>query len=98
MIFIAQGVEGREIHLPMSTVYGEHSMSCSRVLKWHKHPTAQISPCDFHIFGESKKDIRERRFASNEDECERVKNWFGRITTSFFKLSMYKQFWRLLLR
>lgn len=32
----AEGVGGREVHHRMSAVYGEHSMSCSRVLEWHK--------------------------------------------------------------
>ncbi|KAJ4444770.1 hypothetical protein ANN_06567 [Periplaneta americana] len=29
-------VGGLEIHHCMSAVYGEHSMSCFRVLEWHK--------------------------------------------------------------
>ncbi|KAJ4446275.1 hypothetical protein ANN_12969 [Periplaneta americana] len=32
----AEEVEGREIHRLMSAVYGEHSMSCLRVLELHK--------------------------------------------------------------
>jgi hypothetical protein len=32
----AEGVGGREIHHRMSVVYGEHSMSRSHVLAWHK--------------------------------------------------------------
>ncbi|KAJ4451555.1 hypothetical protein ANN_03021 [Periplaneta americana] len=32
----AGGVGGREIHCCMSAVYGKHSMSCLRVLEWHK--------------------------------------------------------------
>jgi hypothetical protein len=31
-----EGVGGREIHQCMSVVYGEHSMSHSRVLAWRK--------------------------------------------------------------
>ena len=31
------------------------------------------SPCDFHIFGDLKKDIRGRRFHSDEDVQEWVR-------------------------
>ena len=85
----AEEVEGRETHRRMSAVYCKHSMSCSRVLEWHKrfregraslqddaqHPPyiRDLSPCDFYIFAELKKDIPGHRFASEDDVCDRVK-------------------------
>ena len=42
-------------------------------------------PMRFSQFAELKKDIRERRFASDEDVYDWVKNRFGRHFTSFFK-------------
>ncbi|KAJ4443870.1 hypothetical protein ANN_05657 [Periplaneta americana] len=35
-----------------------------------------LSPCDFYIFGELKKDIRGLCFVTDEDVCDWVKNWF----------------------
>ena len=86
----AEGVEGREIHYRITAVYGEHSMSCSCVLEWHKrfwedrvslqddskHPphSPDLSSCDFHISGELKKDIRGHGFVSNENVYDWVKN------------------------
>jgi hypothetical protein len=35
-LFTAEGVGRREIHHLMSAVYGEHSMSRSGVMAWHK--------------------------------------------------------------
>ncbi|KAJ4435076.1 hypothetical protein ANN_23651 [Periplaneta americana] len=32
----AEGIGEREIHRRISAIYGEHSMSCSHVLEWHK--------------------------------------------------------------
>jgi histone-lysine N-methyltransferase SETMAR len=52
-----------------------------------QHPpySPDLSPCDFHIFGDLKRDIRGHRFASDEDVCGWVKMWFRRQPTSFFK-------------
>jgi hypothetical protein len=44
-----------------------------------------LPPCDFHIFGDLKRDIRGHRFASDEDVCGWVKMWFRGQPTSFFK-------------
>ena len=87
--FTVDGV-GQEIHRRMSAVYGKHSMSCSRVLEWHKrfhmgcvslqddaqHPpySPDLFPCDFHIFEEL---VCGHHFASGQ-----VKNSFGRQPTS----------------
>ena len=43
------------------------------------------SPCDLHIFGDLKKDIRERRFHSDEEMQEWVRLWIRQRPTSFYK-------------
>ncbi|PNF40213.1 hypothetical protein B7P43_G08284 [Cryptotermes secundus] len=50
-----------------------------------QHPpySPDLSPCDFHFFGDLKGDIRGHRFASDEDVCGWVKLWFRRQPTSF---------------
>ncbi|PNF38204.1 hypothetical protein B7P43_G13464 [Cryptotermes secundus] len=57
------------------------------------HPpySPDLSPCDFHIFGGLKRDIRGHRFASDEDVCGWVKMWFRRQPTSFFKDRLISQ-------
>ncbi|KAG8234562.1 hypothetical protein J437_LFUL014491 [Ladona fulva] len=42
-----------------------------------QHPlySPDHSPCDFHIFGDLKKDIRGRRFHSDEEVQEWVRLW-----------------------
>jgi histone-lysine N-methyltransferase SETMAR len=52
-----------------------------------QHPpySPDLSPCDCHIFGDLKRDIRGHRFASDEDVCDWVKIWFRGQPTSFFK-------------
>ena len=90
----AEGLGGREINRRTSVIDGERRISCSHVLEWYKrfregcmslqdgaqHPpyNPDISPCDFHMFGELKKGIRGHSFASYEDVCNWVNNWFGR--------------------
>ncbi|KAJ4446274.1 Cytohesin-1 [Periplaneta americana] len=44
-----------------------------------------LSPCDFHIFVELKKDIHGLHFALDEDVCDWVKNWLDRQPKSFLK-------------
>ena len=44
-----------------------------------------LSPCNFHIFGDRKRHIHGHRFASDEDVCGWVKMRFRRQPTSFFK-------------
>ena len=48
-------------------------------------PTAQIFSGDFHIFGELKKDIRGRRFHSDEEVQEWVRLRIHQRPTSFNK-------------
>ena len=52
-----------------------------------QHPpySADISPCDFHIFGYLKKDIRGRRFHSDEEMHEWVRLWIHQRPTSLCK-------------
>ena len=42
-----------------------------------QHPpySPDLSPCDFHIFGELKKDIHGRRFYSDKEVQECVRLW-----------------------
>ena len=42
-------------------------------------------PCDFHIFGDVKKDIRGRRFHSDEEVQEWVRLCTHQRLTSFYK-------------
>ena len=39
----------------------------------HPQHSPDLSPCDFHIFGDLKKDIRARRFHSEEEVQEWVR-------------------------
>ncbi|KAG8236150.1 hypothetical protein J437_LFUL001583 [Ladona fulva] len=52
-----------------------------------QHPpyTPDHSPCDFHIFGDLKKDIRGRRFHTDKEVLEWVKLWVRQQPTSFYK-------------
>ena len=52
-----------------------------------QHPpySPDLSPCDFHIFGDLKKDIRGRRFHSDEEVQEWVRLWIRQRPTSFYK-------------
>ena len=58
-------------------------------LSWEtlQHPPYRpdLSPCDFHIFGDLKKDIRGRRFHSDEEVQEWVRLWIHQRSTSFYK-------------
>ena len=44
-----------------------------------------LSLCDFHIFGDLNKDIRGRRFHSDEEVQEWVRLWIYQGPTSFYK-------------
>ena len=52
-----------------------------------QHPpySLDISPCGFHIFGDLKKEIRGRRFYSDEEVQECVKLWVHQRPTCFCK-------------
>ena len=52
-----------------------------------QHPpySPDLSPCDFHIFVGLKKDIRGRRFHSDEEVQEWVRLWIHQRPTSFYK-------------
>ena len=52
-----------------------------------QHPpySPDLSPCDFHIFRDLKKDIRGRRFYSDEEVQEWVRLWIQQRPTSFYK-------------
>ncbi|KAG8223769.1 hypothetical protein J437_LFUL001489 [Ladona fulva] len=43
------------------------------------------SPCDFHIFGDLKKDIHGRLFHTDEEVQEWVRLWIRQQPTSFYK-------------
>ena len=53
----------------------------------HQHPpyNPDLSPCDFHVFCDLKKDIRRRRFQSDEEVQEWVRLWIHQRPTSFYK-------------
>ena len=52
-----------------------------------QHPPygPDLSPFDFHIFGDLKEDIRGRRFDSDEEVQEWVRLWIHQRPTSFYK-------------
>ena len=52
-----------------------------------QHPPCypDLSPCHFHIFGDPKKDIRERWFHSNEYMQEWARLWIHQRLSSFYK-------------
>ena len=50
------------------------------------HPySPDLFHSDFHIFGDQKKDIRGRRFHSDEEVQEWVRLWIHQRPTSFYK-------------
>ena len=56
--------------------------------------TVQIFfPCDFHIFGDLKKDIRRRQFHSDEEMKEWVRLWIHQRPTSLYKteITVYEE-------
>ena len=55
-----------------------------------QHPlySPDLSPCDLHIFGDLKKDIRGRRFHSDEEVQEWVRLWVHQRPTSFYKTAI----------
>ena len=52
-----------------------------------QHPpySPDLSLCDFHIFGNLKKDIHGRWFHLDEEVQEWVKLWIHQRLTSFYK-------------
>ena len=44
-----------------------------------------LSLCDFHVFGDMKKDIHGRWFHSEEEVQEWVRLWIHKRPTSFYK-------------
>ena len=52
-----------------------------------QHPPYRpyLSPCDFQIFGDLKKDIRGRWFHSYEEVQEWARLWINQRPTSFYK-------------
>ena len=55
-----------------------------------EHPphSPDFFPCDFHIFGDLKKDIRGRWFRSDEEVQEWVRLWINQRPTSFYKTGL----------
>ena len=52
-----------------------------------QHPpfSSDLSPCDFHVFGDLKKAIPRHRFHSDEEVQEWVRLWIHQRPTSFYK-------------
>ena len=52
-----------------------------------QHPpyNPDLSPCDFHILGDLKEDIRGRSFHSVEEVQEWMRLWIHQRPTSFYK-------------
>ena len=52
-----------------------------------QHPpySPDLSPCGFHIFGDLKKDIRGRRFHSDEEVQEWARFWIREWSTAVYK-------------
>ena len=61
---------------------------------WETHQQSpyipDLSPCAFHMFGELKKDIRGRRFHSDEEVQGWVNLWIHQRPTSFYKSGIYR--------
>ena len=55
-----------------------------------QHPPYRpaLSPCDFHIFGDLKKDIREHRFDSDEEVQEWMRLWIHQRPTFSTRLEL----------
>ena len=52
----------------------------------HHHPySPDLSPCDFHVFGDLKKYIHGSLFHSDEEVQEWVRLWLHQRPTSFYK-------------
>ena len=51
----------------------------------HSPYSPDVSPCNFHIFGDLKKDISGRRFHSDEEVHEWVRLWIHQRLTCFYK-------------
>ena len=60
-----------------------------KIFGWEtlQHPpySQDLSPCDFHIFGDLKEGIRGRRFHSDKEVKEWIKLWIHQRPTSFYK-------------
>ena len=54
------------------------------------HPlySPELSPCDFHIFGDLKKDICGCLFHLDEEVQDWVRLWIHQRPTSFYKLEL----------
>ena len=59
-------------------------------LETHEHlpSSPDLSPCDFYLFGDLKKDIRGRRFHSNEEVQKWLRLWIHQRPTSFTRLEL----------
>ena len=53
---------------------------------------SDLSPCDFHIFGDLKKGIRGCRFHSDKEVHEWVRLWIHQRPTSFYKTGIDRLF------
>jgi hypothetical protein len=52
-----------------------------------QHPaySPDLSPCDFHIFGPLKKELKGHRFQSDDEVKERVRDFFMQQPKSFYE-------------
>ena len=59
-----------------------------------QHPpyNPDVSPCDFHIFGDLKKYFHGCRFHSDEEVQEWVRLWINQGPTSFYKTGIDRLF------
>jgi hypothetical protein len=53
-------------------------------------PTAQIAPCDFHVFLHLKTFLGCRRFHDDNKVKEAVNTWFASQTASFYDVGIQK--------
>ena len=62
--------------------------------KWEVlgHPpySPDLSPCDYAIFGPLKKALRGKRFTSDDDVKQYVRNWFRTQPREFYETAIHR--------
>ena len=82
-----------KVKMPRNAVAHPHTANLVRDklqrFDWEtlQHPpySSDLSPCDFHVFDDLKKDIRGYRFQSDEEVQEWMRLWIHQCPNSFYK-------------
>ena len=55
------------------------------------HPpySPKLSPCDYHLFGLQKKDLKGKHFSSDADVTEAVTSWLGHFQKEGYREAIY---------